>query len=110
MDPLAIFNLCEAFLWFFIAAFFFFRAASGNGLVGKKKVFAALGVILVFFGASDLIEMKTGAWWRPEGLLALKAACVIGLVLCLFLVYGAPPVLKRWISFLATYLRGPTHP
>ncbi|MBE7458640.1 MAG: hypothetical protein KJ057_17160 [Phycisphaerae bacterium] len=28
------------------------------------------------FGASDVVEADTGAWWRPWWLLAWKAACL----------------------------------
>jgi hypothetical protein len=33
---------------------------------------------------SDLIEVKTGAWYSPWPLLALKAACVASLGIYLF--------------------------
>lgn len=29
------------------------------------------------FGVSDIIELQTGAWWRPWWLLLLKAACLL---------------------------------
>jgi hypothetical protein len=38
------------------------------GLVGA--------LVLVVFGLSDVVEARTGAWWRPWWLLAWKAACV----------------------------------
>jgi hypothetical protein len=43
----------------------------------------------VLFGASDLIEVRTGAWWRPWWLLAWKAACVFALIVLLVGYYRA---------------------
>ena len=37
----------------------------------------------VLFGISDFVEVGTGAWYRPIGLLAWKGACLITLVWCL---------------------------
>jgi hypothetical protein len=31
-------------------------------------------------GASDIVESRTGAWWRPWWLFAWKAVCVIALL------------------------------
>jgi hypothetical protein len=42
---------------------------------------AAFGFVL--FGISDLIEIGTGAWWRPGWLLLAKIACLSLLVACL---------------------------
>ena len=41
-------------------------------------------VALFWFGISDFIEARTGAWYRPPGLLLWKAACVAALLHCLF--------------------------
>jgi hypothetical protein len=35
----------------------------------------ALVVVLLAFAASDVWELKTGAWWRPWPLCVLKFAC-----------------------------------
>jgi len=45
------------------------------------------GVICVLFGVSDLIEARTGAWWRPWWLCCWKAVCLTGMVAC-FLKYN----------------------
>ena len=37
----------------------------------------------LLFGISDLIKLRTGAWWRPTGLLVLKGLCLLSLVACL---------------------------
>jgi hypothetical protein len=34
------------------------------------------------FGSSDVIELYTGAWRRPPGLLFYKGGCLCGIVLC----------------------------
>jgi hypothetical protein len=36
-----------------------------------------IGITMLVFGASDLVEMRTGAWWSPWWLFAWKAACVL---------------------------------
>jgi hypothetical protein len=36
---------------------------------------------LAVFGGSDLVEARTGAWWRPWWLFVWKAACVLVLLL-----------------------------
>ena len=37
-------------------------------------------VLLIAFGISDLIEIQTGAWWRPPELLIFKGLCLVGLI------------------------------
>ena len=39
-----------------------------------------MAIAFFFFGISDVIEARTGAWWRPLWLLVLKGACVIVLL------------------------------
>ena len=39
-------------------------------------------VTLVLFGLSDVVELQTGAWWRPWWLLVWKALCIAILVMC----------------------------
>lgn len=39
-------------------------------------------VTLVLFGLSDVVELQTGAWWRPWWLLVWKALCIAILVTC----------------------------
>lgn len=73
-DALATFNLVEATIWF----------AFGAGLLGAALFRPAgfrygivAGIAFVLFGASDLVEMRTGAWFQPWWLLAWKGACVV---------------------------------
>ncbi|MEM1012874.1 MAG: hypothetical protein AAGI46_11725 [Planctomycetota bacterium] len=62
-------NVIEAVLWVVVA-----------GIVLAKWHHVPAATVLVFFGLSDLVETRTGAWWRPWWLFAWKAACVIALV------------------------------
>jgi hypothetical protein len=73
-----VFNRCEAGFWAFAALFVALRYGRRSTLVRRRSWIVA--GLLLLFAASDLIEARTGAWWRPPGLLALKAVCVVGLV------------------------------
>jgi len=42
----------------------------------------AAAVLFMSFGCTDFFEAKTGSWWEPWWLLAWKAFCVLGLLLC----------------------------
>ena len=44
------------------------------------------GALCVLFGVSDLVEARTGAWWRPWWLFFWKAVCLSGMAVC-FLKY-----------------------
>lgn len=39
-------------------------------------------VTLILFGLSDVVELQTGAWWKPWWLLVWKALCIDILVVC----------------------------
>src|SRR5262249_45702065 len=73
-----VFNGGEAFLWLayaVIVAVRFHRAPQR-----LRRTARAMAMIFIVFAVSDVIEMRTGAWWRPLGLLLLKAACLAGLL------------------------------
>ena len=73
-----VFNGGEAFLWLayaVIVAVRFHRAPQR-----LRRTARAMAMIFILFAVSDVIEMRTGAWWRPLGLLLLKAACLAGLL------------------------------
>lgn len=92
-DPLFRFgNAVEAGLWIAIGMFF---AVYGVTRIGRDR--AALRrrcgfafTVFVAFGLSDLVELHTGAWWRPWWLFGWKAVCVLALVV-LLLDYA-----RRW--------------
>jgi hypothetical protein len=48
-----------------------------------------LAVTLAVFGASDLVESRTGAWWKPWWLFVWKAICVLALLFGFLRYYRA---------------------
>jgi len=71
-------NLIEAGVWFLLAIILFVHT-----LRSEKRLWPTLFVLVVtlaIFGASDLVESRTGAWWKPWWLFVWKAACVIVLL------------------------------
>jgi hypothetical protein len=75
-----VFNGCEAVFWLALAVIIAVRFRKSTG--GLRRLSWMTTVLLVAFAVSDVIEMKTGAWWRPVGLLILKGVCLMGLVVC----------------------------
>lgn len=72
-----IFNACEAIVWFILAGvFYFFNVFNLKQGQKQNRVMSAL---LIFFGISDIIEIYTGAWWRPWWLFLWKAVCLLGI-------------------------------
>ena len=41
------------------------------------------------FGVSDIVEVETGAWWRPWWLLVWKGLCIVVLLVLLWQHYRA---------------------
>lgn len=74
------YNGFEAGLWALLAIVVAIRYRHSN--VGLRRVAAITSVLLILFALSDVIEMRTGAWWRPWPLLLLKGFCLTGLVWC----------------------------
>ena len=56
-------------------------AAYQRGVVRRDCIVAA--ITFAIFGASDLVEATTGAWWRPWWLLLWKAACLFAFLVLL---------------------------
>jgi hypothetical protein len=75
------FNLGEGLLWLGIALVITIRTARSRN--GQRLGYGA-ALSFALFGVSDLIEVRTGAWYSPWPLLALKAACVASLGIHLF--------------------------
>ena len=71
-------NLIEAVVWFVFALVLFIYAFRRQRRL--RSTFWFLAVIIVAFGFSDLVEARTGAWWKPWWLLVWKASCVGGLL------------------------------
>jgi hypothetical protein len=84
-DPLFQFsNYCEAGLWWIVAAA---MAVAARRWSRPARADARIWVIvLLTFGASDLVEAHTGAWWRPWWLLVWKGGCLL-LMLVMFARY-----------------------
>jgi hypothetical protein len=73
-----VFNGGEAFLWLAFAVIVAVRFHRAPRRV--RRTARGLAIIFVLFAVSDVVEMRTGAWWRPPGLLFFKAACLAGLL------------------------------
>ena len=71
----ALANFIEAGLWICIGIGFAIVAGWKTGVVRRRLVVAAVGLVL--FGVSDIMEVQTGAWYRPVGLLVWKGICVL---------------------------------
>ena len=73
LDPTFVYgNYVESGLW----------ASMGIIALVKRnsKWSLLLGLTLVAFGISDIVETHTGAWYRPWWLFAWKAVCVLGII------------------------------
>ena len=75
MDVAWLGNLIEAGLWGSVALMLAVLAVRTDRK--RRSIFLLLSVAFLVFAVSDLIEMRTGAWWRPLRLLAIKAACIV---------------------------------
>lgn len=73
MNIVDLFNAFEAAFWLILGGIALF--GEKNSPYGRRRW--QLAGTLAAFGASDLIELQTGAWWRPWWLLLLKATCLI---------------------------------
>lgn len=86
-------NALEAGLWIAIGVGFAVygrlgirrddAASGGRGAAGSRRRCGFAFLVFVAFGLSDVVEMGTGAWWRPWWLFAWKAACVLALLVLL---------------------------
>jgi hypothetical protein len=77
-EAFRIINYAEAALWAAIGAAFAIQSFRRGGATRLTCLVAA--IVLLAFGASDVVETRTGAWWHPWWLLAWKAACVLALL------------------------------
>jgi hypothetical protein len=85
LDTVAAFNVAEAGLG---ATFAVLVALLGHRVRGlTPRLQASLAVGFLAFGVSDLIEVSTGAWWRPPDLLAYKAVCLVGIAVTSLLLW-----------------------
>lgn len=75
-------NYVEAALWIVIGLVFAGFAARRSNRPRVLCLIASATFLL--FGVSDIIEVRTGAWWRPWPLLALKATCICVMLVLLW--------------------------
>ncbi|MHC4132622.1 MAG: hypothetical protein ACYSSP_06740 [Planctomycetota bacterium] len=52
-----------------------------------QKIYIAASILLIAFGCSDFVEIRTGAWWRPWWLLVWKGGCLTGFAILLAWYY-----------------------
>lgn len=74
LRPFEIANRIECGLW--VAIGLVCSYAAGRMPQHTTKLMF-LAVTLFAFGASDLVEAQTGAWWRPWWLLVWKGVCIV---------------------------------
>ena len=67
-------NIIEAVFWGVIALVFARWALAMTGNERRTGVIASVAIAL--FGLSDVVEVYTGAWWRPWWLLTWKGLCI----------------------------------
>ena len=73
-------NYIEAGLWIVIGSVF---AATGMRRGSDRRVCVVAACTFFLFGISDIVEVQTGAWWRPWWLLMWKAGCVLSMLFLL---------------------------
>ena len=71
-------NLIEAGVWIVLSVVLFVHAVRSEKRL--RPTLFVLGFMLAIFGVSDLVEARTGAWWKPWWLFVWKAVCVITLL------------------------------
>ena len=72
-------NAVEAAVWIFIGLLLL-AGAKKAAVNSSRKDVVALSLLFVAFGISDVIEVYSGAWWRPWWLLIWKTLNAIGLL------------------------------
>lgn len=78
----ATFNFWEGWFWIVLSVGTLATTITKQKRIGWFSV--GLFVLLVLFGLSDFVEMRTGAWYKPWWLFVWKAFCVVGFVLMWF--------------------------
>jgi hypothetical protein len=76
----ALFNAIEAGIWLLLAIVIARRTWRKAGRT--RNIGTAAAAAFAAFAVSDLVEIHTGAWYRPWWLLAWKAACLAMLAAC----------------------------
>jgi len=80
MQSLAAFNIAEAFFWMAITLAIAVRAKRARP--DLRRIGFIVAAAFVAFAGTDLIEIKTAAWYRPLWLLVYNAVCIAFIVGC----------------------------
>lgn len=94
-SPDAIFNIGEAIFWMVIAVVVAWQARTAAPAV--RLIGYVLAVAFVAFAGTDIVESRTGAWYRPWWLLVYNAACLAVIAGC-FLRYRAVKAAQKVAS------------
>lgn len=78
MPDFETFNIVEGVFW--IALGLAALVVSFTAVREYRNLARFTAAALVLFGISDFIEVRTGAFWEPAWLLAINAACVLGII------------------------------
>jgi hypothetical protein len=76
MDIHSSFNLVEGIFWIILSLVVLVWSFKVDPVF--KKIYIAASILLLAFGCSDFVEIRTGAWWRPWWLLVWKGGCLTG--------------------------------
>ncbi|HEY0457277.1 MAG TPA: hypothetical protein VGE41_12975 [Verrucomicrobiae bacterium] len=68
-------NLLEAGIWLLVTLVLLTKVFCSQPPF--RRIFFILSAAFFIFGISDIIESRTGAWWRPWWLFVMKASCVL---------------------------------
>lgn len=71
-------NSLEAALWLVVAGMLL---VAGCRRAPRRQIYWLASATFVAFGFSDVVEVQTGAFWRPWWLLVWKLACIVLLIL-----------------------------
>ena len=71
-------NVFEVFWWTGCGVLVLTKTLRSGARTPRRAYF--LAATFVLFGLSDVVELQTGAWWRPWWLLVWKAICIAILV------------------------------
>ena len=74
MTAVDVFNAVEVVIWCGIGLEFL-RRGFVTGVISRRLASIA-GVTFLLFGLSDVVELQTGAFWRPWWLLVWKGICI----------------------------------
>ena len=74
-------NYIEAGLWSVFALGFLGYSYKRDSPIAKRKN-QITSLLFLLFGISDIVEVQTGAWWKPWWLFIWKTSCVLGFIVC----------------------------